>query len=192
VKRVGVYCRVSTDTQNVEMQLNQLRPYVAQRGFEIFKEYIDVGQSGAKEQRPQLNELMDAARKRLFDVVLVYRFDRFARSSKMLALALNEFQSLGIDFISYSENIDTSSPMGKAMFTIISAMAELERSIIAERVTAGIANARKKGKILGRPVTRDDSAILKLREEGHSIRKIASLLQTSIASVQRGIVSKNS
>lgn len=174
------------------MQLNQLRPYVAQRGFEIFKEYIDVGQSGAKEQRPQLNELMDAARKRLFDVVLVYRFDRFARSSKMLALALNEFQSLGIDFISYSENIDTSSPMGKAMFTIISAMAELERSIIAERVTAGIANARKKGKILGRPVTRDDSAILKLREEGHSIRKIASLLQTSIASVQRGIVSKNS
>ena len=192
MKRVGVYCRVSTDTQNVEMQLNQLRPYVAQRGFEIFKEYIDVGQSGAKEQRPQLNELMDAARKRLFDVVLVYRFDRFARSSKMLALALNEFQSLGIDFISYSENIDTSSPMGKAMFTIISAMAELERSIIAERVTAGIANARKKGKILGRPVTRDDSAILKLREEGHSIRKIASLLQTSIASVQRGIVSKNS
>ena len=138
MKKVAIYCRVSTTEQNVEMQLTQLRPFAQQRGYEIYKEYIDNGQSGAKESRPALDDLMNAARKRQFDIVLCYRFDRFARSAKFLALTLSEFQELGIDFMSYSENIDTSSTMGKAMFTIISAMAELQRNIIRERVKAGI------------------------------------------------------
>ncbi len=190
MKRVAIYARVSTESQKVEMQLNELRQYVTKRDLEIFKEYVDVA-SGTKEQRPGLTELMNAARKRLFDVVVVFRFDRFARSTKHLMTALSEFQSLGIDFISYNENIDTSSVMGKAMFTIISAMSELERNIIVERVNAGIRNAKSKGVTLGRPISRDDKKIIELRREGHSIRKIASLLNTSIASVQRGLVSKS-
>jgi len=115
------------------------------------REYVDVGESGAKDSRPRLNELMAAARKRQIDAVLVWRFDRFARSTKHLLLALEEFRSLGIQFVSYQENIDTSSPLGQALFTIVSAVAQLERDLIRERVNAGIRNARASGKHIGRP-----------------------------------------
>lgn len=143
-------------------------------GFTIIREYIDIGQSGAKDSRPELNELMAGARKRKFDSILVWRFDRFARSTKHLLLALEEFRSLGIQFISYQENIDTSSPLGQALFTIVSAVAQLERDLIRERVSAGIRNARANGKELGRPrriVDRD--RILQMRAEGHSLQWIA-------------------
>lgn len=150
--RVAIYARVSTTDQSTETQLLDLRRYVADRAWDIFEEYCDNGISGTKDSRPALNQLMDDARKRRFDVVLVWRFDRFARSTKHLILAMEEFKNLGIDFVSYQENIDTSSPLGGAIFTIISAVAQLERDIIAERVRAGLRRARERGKRLGRPI----------------------------------------
>ncbi len=132
--RVALYARVSTTEQSTDSQLLDLRRYVRERGWDIFKEYVDEGISGTKDSRPALNELMNDAKKRRFDVVLVWRFDRFARSTRHLINALEEFKNLGIDFVSFQENIDTSSPLGSAIFTIISAVAQLERDIIAERV----------------------------------------------------------
>jgi DNA invertase Pin-like site-specific DNA recombinase len=149
--RIGIYAHVSTKDQSCEMQIRDLRAYCAARGFEPAREYIDVGQSGAKDSRPELNILMGDARKRQFDAIVVWRFDRFARSTKHLLLALEEFRSLGIQFISYQENMDTSSPLGQALFTIVSAVAQLERDLIRERVSAEIRNARTNGKQLGRP-----------------------------------------
>ena len=148
MKRIAIYARVSTTDQSTESQLLDLRRYTRERGWTIFKEYVDEGISGTKDSRPALNELMNDAKKRRFDVVLVWRFDRFARSTKHLILALEEFKNLGIDFVSYQENIDTSSPLGSAIFTIISAVAQLERDIIAERVKAGLRNAVVNGKKL--------------------------------------------
>ena len=173
--RTALYARVSTNLQSTESQLLDLRRYVSERGWTIFKEYVDEGISGTKDSRPSLNELMNDAKKRRFDVVLVWRFDRFARSTKHLILALEEFKNLGIDFVSYQENIDTSSPLGSAIFTIISAVAQLERDIIAERVKAGLRRARKNGTKLGRPeVEVDLNKIQELREQGLSLRAIAS------------------
>jgi DNA invertase Pin-like site-specific DNA recombinase len=177
MKKVGIYTRVSTNDQNVDMQISDLRRYCEQMHFAIYKEYSDQGISGTKDRRPALDELMADARKRRFDVILCWRFDRFARSTKHLITALEEFHHLGIDFISYQENIDTSSPLGKAMFTIVSAIAELERNIIVERVKAGLANARAKGKRIGRPPTKlDIEKLLHLRGQGLSIRQIAANL----------------
>ncbi len=150
-KRIAIYARVSTSDQSTEAQRLDLRRYVRERGWTLFNEFCDNGISGMTDSRPALNELMNDAKKRKFDAVLVWRFDRFARSTKHLILALEEFRNLGIDFVSYQENIDTSSPLGSAIFTIISAVAQLERDIIAERVTAGPRRARENGKKLGRP-----------------------------------------
>ncbi len=149
--RVAIYARVSTTDQSTDSQLLDLRRYVADRGWHLHREYTDNGISGTKGSRPALNELMDEAKKRRFGVVLVWRFDRFARSTKHLILALEEFRNLGVDFVSYQENIDTSSPLGSAIFTIISAVAQLERDIIAERVKMGLRRAKENGKRLGRP-----------------------------------------
>ncbi len=172
--KVAIYTRVSTKDQSPEMQLRDLRKYSVQRGFEVYQEYVDIGISGTKNRRPALDEMMEGARKREFDTVLVWRFDRFARSTHHLVNALQEFRNLGIDFISFQENIDTSSPMGEAMFTIIAAIAKLERDIISERVQGGLRKARESGKILGRPKARIDVRKIKeLRAEGVSIREIA-------------------
>jgi DNA invertase Pin-like site-specific DNA recombinase len=128
--RVALYARVSTKDQNCDLQIRDLRSYCASRGFTIVREYVDIGQSGAKDSRPELNLLMADARKRKWDVVMVWRFDRFARSTKHLLLGLEEFRSLGVQFISYQENIDTSSPLGQMLFTIVSAVAQMERDLI--------------------------------------------------------------
>ena len=138
MKKVGIYCRVSTQDQSTDSQLLDLRRYAADRGWEVYREFCDNGVSGSVDSRPALNELMNDAKKRRFDVVLVWRFDRFARSTKHLILALEEFKNLGIDFVSYQENIDTSSPLGSAIFTIISAVAQLERDIIADEGEGGV------------------------------------------------------
>ncbi|HKW35822.1 MAG TPA: recombinase family protein [Candidatus Acidoferrum sp.] len=183
--RTAIYARVSTKDQSCDLQLRDLRAYCAARKFSALREYVDVGESGAKDSRPQLNELMSTARKRLFDAVVVWRFDRFARSTKHLLLALEEFRSLGIQFISYQENIDTSSPLGQALFTIVSAVAQLERDLIRERVTAGIRNARASGKQLGRPrraVSQDE--VQRLRSGGASIRQIATKLGVGYGTVR--------
>ena|SRR5258707_15557977 len=183
--RIALYARVSTKDQSCELQLRDLRAYCSARGFEASREYIDVGQSGAKESRPELNKLMEDARKRKFDVIVVWRFDRFARSTKHLLLALEEFRSLGIQFISYQENIDTSSALGQALFTIVSAVAQLERDLIRERVSAGIRNARANGKKLGRPKSAvDREEILELKAQGHSLLKIAAKLGVGYGTVR--------
>jgi DNA invertase Pin-like site-specific DNA recombinase len=146
------------------LQVGNLRAYCAARGFELVREYLDAGQSGAKDSRPELNKLMDDARKRQFDSIVVLRFDRFAPSTKHLLSALVEFRSLGIRFVSYQENIDTNSGLGQALFTIVSAVAQLERELIRERVSAGIRDARANGKKLGRPrVKANLEEILQLR-----------------------------
>src|ERR1700693_4788681 len=197
--RIGIYARVSTKDQSCELQVRDLRTYCTARGFDLVKEYVDVGQSGAKDSRPELNKLMDDARKRQFDSVICWRFDRFARSTKHLLTALEEFRSLSIQFIGYQENIDTSSALGQALFTIVSAVAQLERDLIRERVTAGIRNARANGKKLGRPhVTANLEEILQLRAEGHSMRKIAAKMGIADGTVrdrlkdQRGKPQENS
>jgi len=178
--RVALYARVSTTDQSTDSQLLDLRRYVRERGWDVFKEYVDEGISGTKDSRPALNELMNDAKKRRFDVVLVWRFDRFARSTKHLILALEEFKNLGIDFVSYQENIDTSSPLGSAIFTIISAVAQLERDIIAERVKAGLRRARANGRKLGRPrVEVDPAQIQKMRSRGLSLRAIGKQIGIS-------------
>jgi DNA invertase Pin-like site-specific DNA recombinase len=170
--RIGIYARVSIKDQSCELQVRDLRTYCTARGFELVR---DVGQSGAKDSRPELNKLMDDARKRPFDAIVVWRFDRFARSTKHLLSALEEFRSLGIQLISYQENIDTSSALGQALFTIVSAVAQLERDLIRERVSAGIRNARANGKKLGRPkAIVDQNRILELKAQGHSLRQIAA------------------
>ena len=193
MKRVAVYARISTADkhQDLDTQLLPLREFVTARGWQTHEIYTDV-MSGAKESRPSLDKLMQDARRRKFDVVLVYRFDRFARSTKQLINSLELFSSLGIDFVSYQEAVDTSTPAGKVMFTMISAFAEFERAIIAERVRSGLQRARAQGKKLGRPKTSvDGEAILKLRSQGLSIRAIAVELGISKTKVHKQIVSKN-
>jgi len=188
--RVALYARVSTTDQSTDSQLLDLRRYVRERGWNIYREYVDEGVSGTKDSRPSLNELMNDTKKRKFDVVLVWRFDRFARSTKHLILALEEFKNLGIDFVSYQENIDTSSPLGSAIFTIISAVAQLERDIIAERVKAGLRRARENGKKLGRPrASVDKGEIRRLRAEGCSLREIAEQVGLSHTKVAQIIAS---
>jgi len=186
--RVAIYARVSTTDQSTESQLLDLRRYTRERGWTIFKEYCDNGVSGTKDSRPALNELMNSAKKRRFDMVLVWRFDRFARSTRHLINALEEFKNLGVDFVSYQENIDTSSPLGSAIFTIISAVAQLERDIIAERVKAGLRRAREKGKTLGRPKALvDQKQILKLRQQGMSLRAIATDIGVSHTTIKKSL-----
>lgn len=149
----ALYMRVSTMQQKPDLQADGLRRYAKRAGLEVAAEYLDVAVSGRKEGRPQLQALMRAARRHEFDCVLVWKFDRFARSVAHLLNALDEFHHLGIRFISVQDQVDTESPMGKAMFTIIGAMAELESSLISERVKAGMEAARARGKQLGRPTT---------------------------------------
>lgn len=182
----AIYARVSTADQSTESQLLDLRRYADSRGWDVYAEYTDEGISGTKDSRPALNRLMADARKRRFDTVLVWRFDRFARSTKHLILALEEFRHLGVDFVSYSENIDTSSPLGSAIFTIISAVAQLERDIIAERVKAGLRRAQSKGKRLGRPRAHVDvNRLVRLRSQGLSLRDIGQQVGISHTKVSQ-------
>lgn len=185
--KTALYVRVSTSDQSVEMQLRDLREYATQRGLDIVAEYSDVGISGSIDSRPGLNSLMEGARRRKFKAVLVWRFDRFARSTKHLINAMAEFRDMGISFISYNENIDTSSPLGEAIFTIIGAMAQLERDIIRERVMAGLDNAKAKGRTLGRPKKVDPKQVKVLREGGMEIKHIAEELGISKRSVLRAL-----
>src|SRR3989442_9188338 len=150
--RVALYARVSTcNGQSNEMQLAELREYASRRGWEAINEYVDHGISGSKESRPELNRLMADAHMRHFDVVLCWKVDRFGRSLKHLVNALADLDSYGIAFVSLRDNLDLATPSGRLMFQIIGAMAEFERSLIQERVRAGLRNARAKGKRLGRP-----------------------------------------
>ena len=179
MKNAVLYARVSTKNngQDPETQLLPLREYAKNRGLTVVEEFVDHGVSGAKERRPRLDALMKAAKKGQFDAVIVWKFDRFARSTRHLVQALEEFQGLGIHFVSLTEAIDTSTPMGRMVFTVLGAVAELERSLIWERVASGLARARKQGKQLGRPrVIVDRDKVRQLHERGNSVRVIAAQL----------------
>src|ERR1700730_454127 len=177
--RAAIYARVSTanNGQNPRVQTRELVEFCERRGWTLVPEYVDIGISGTKEKRPALDRLMAAAHKRRFDVVVVWRFDRFARSVSHLLRALETFNALGIAFVSLSEQMDTTTPTGKMIFTVLGAVAELERSLIVERVRAGLRNARAKGKTLGRPrKIVDHSKIAALRASGASWPTIAKKL----------------
>jgi len=170
-----LYVRVSTlNGQHPEMQLSELREYGARRGWQIVAEYVDQGVSGARERRPQLDQLWSGCRKRKVDAVLVFRYDRFARSLRQLVNALEEFRALGIDFISLHEGVDTSTPNGRLVFGIFSTIAEFERELLRSRVRSGLAAAVARGVRLGRPRRTVDAAqIASLRASGASWREVA-------------------
>jgi DNA invertase Pin-like site-specific DNA recombinase len=175
--RVAIYARVSTanNGQDPAMQTRELKEYIGRRGWQLAGEYVDVGISGTKEKRPELDRLMADAYRRRFDAVIVWKFDRFARSVSHLLRALETFQALGIHFVSLSESLDTSTPAGKMVFTVLGAVAELERSLIVERVKAGLRNAKAKGKRLGRPKKiLDTKRIAALRAKGVGWKRIAT------------------
>jgi len=186
--RVALYARVSTSNhgQDVSMQSRELELFTQARGWRLVDSYLDIGISGAKDRRPELDRLMTDAHRRKFDVVVVWKFDRFARSVSHLLRALEMFNALGVAFVSLSEQMDTTTPTGKMVFTVLGAVAELERSLIAERVRAGLRNARAKGKTLGRPRTVVDAvAIGELRSQGASWRAIAKRLGVGVGIVYR-------
>jgi DNA invertase Pin-like site-specific DNA recombinase len=180
--RVAIYARVSTanNGQDPTMQTRELREYAERRGWTVAGEYVDIGISGTKERRPELDRLMADAHKRRFDVIAVWKFDRMARSVSHLLRALETFNTLGIEFVSLPESLDTATPAGRMVFTALGAVAELERSLIVERVRAGLRNAKAKGRRLGRPrVAVDTRRIAALRAQGLSWRAIASELGAS-------------
>jgi DNA invertase Pin-like site-specific DNA recombinase len=187
VIRVALYARVSTLAgQDPEMQLRELREYCERRKLQIVETYVDKGVSGSRERRPALDRLRAVCRKRLVDAVVVYRYDRFARSLRQLVNALEEFRVLGIDFISLHEGVDTSTPNGRLIFGIFATIAEFERELIRDRVRSGLASARAKGKRLGRPRVHADTArITSLRAQGHSWTAIAVELGIGEGTVRR-------
>ena len=191
--RAAIYARVSTTNhgQDVSLQTRELEQFAQARGWRLVDSYLDIGISGTKDKRPELDRLMADAHKRRFDVVCCWRFDRFARSVSHLLRALETFKALGIDFVSFSEQMDTSTPAGKMVFTVLGAVAELERSLIVERVKAGMRNALAKGARIGRPPITvlndvDRQAIGEAYWQGkRSFRELAKEFATSIGTVQR-------
>ena len=165
-KRAALYLRVSSGEQNTEAQERALRDYVRRRDWTIYRVYRDQGLSGANSNRPALNEMLKDCRRGSLDVVVVWKFDRFARSLKTLISGLELCRSLGIDFVSVTEAVDTSLPAGELVFQMIGAVAQFERSLIGERVKSGLANAKAKGKVLGRPPLRQLS-----RSESRQLRQ---------------------
>ncbi len=184
--RAAIYARVSTADQTTQNQLFDLRALARQRGLEIVKEYVDHAVSGTRTRRPALDQMMaDAARHR-FDVLLIWACDRLARSTKHFLEVLDELNRLGVAFLSYRENLDTAGPLGRAVVVIVSAITELERSLIGERVKAGLRRARLEGRHIGRPQRELDCAgIWRDRENGRSLRAIAKAHHISRATVCR-------
>jgi len=185
MKRAALYMRVSTVDQHPETQLLDLRQLAAQRGYAIMREYTDT-LSGTKSKRPGLDQMMADARRGRFDVVVVWAFDRLARSTRHFLEILDELNHLNIEFVSFRENIDTGGPLGRAMIIIVGAIAELERNLIIERVRAGMRRARLEGQQIGRrPLELDEAAIARDRAQGQSLRQVARNHQISTATVRK-------
>jgi DNA invertase Pin-like site-specific DNA recombinase len=186
MKRAALYARVSTPDQHVETQLYDLRKLAAQRGFEVSREYCDRGVSGSKARRPGLDSMLTDARRGEFSVLLVAAFDRVARSTKNFLEIVDELHDLEIEFVSAREAIDTSTPMGKMFVTLIGSIAELEKSILVERIRAGMRRARMEGQRLGRaPLDIDHDALVRDRLAGMSLTNVAKKYGVSRASVVR-------
>ncbi len=193
MNKAVVYARVSTRGQNPENQLLALRKYAEARGLEIVQFYVDVGQSGGKASRPELDRLMMDARRRKFNVVLVARLDRLARSLKQLVMTLDELRELGISFTSLQEGFDTSTSTGILLFQVVGAIAEFERSLIRERIALGLERARAEGKTIGRPLGAqvDEQELRRLRSQGLSLRAIARKMGISHPTVAAILNGKN-
>ena len=190
--KVALYSRVSTSEQNATMQLEELRAYCQRRQWQIAEEFTDSGVSGSKESRPALNRLLCGAKRRKFDAVLVYRYDRFARSLRQLVNALTEFDALGIHFVSLHEGVDTSTPNGRLVFGIFASIAEFERELIRSRIRSGLAAAKAKGKRLGRPkVVVDSARVVALRQAGHSWKEITLQTGWTKGTAQRSFQAEN-
>src|ERR1700690_1913708 len=183
--RVAIYTRVSTIDQHPETQLYDLREMAKQRGYEIVCEYSDKI-SGAKQKRPGLDQLLADARRHKFDTVLVWAFDRMARSVRHFLEILDELNHEGIEFVSFRENIDTGGPLGRAMVVIVGAIAELEKNLIVERVRAGMRRARLEGRQIGRsPLKIDRAQLIDDRRSGMSLSQVAKKHRVSRATVCR-------
>lgn len=192
MKKAAIYARVSTPDQHLETQLYDLRKLAAQRDFEIVREYCDRGISGSKAKRPGLDAMMADARRGEFSVVLVAAFDRIARSTKNFLEIVDELHALNIEFISAREAIDTSGPMGRMFITMIGSIAELERSLIVERIRAGMRRAKMEGRRLGRaPLDVDRNALVRDRLAGMSLTDVAKKYRISRASVVRVVREAN-
>jgi DNA invertase Pin-like site-specific DNA recombinase len=186
MKRAAIYTRVSTLDQHPETQLLELRAMAKQRGYELVSEFCDHGVSGTRAKRPALDQLLLAARSAKLDVVMVWACDRMARSTRHFLEVLDELNHLNVEFVSLRENIDTGGPLGRAMITIIGAIAELERSLIIERVRAGMRRAKLEGQRIGRPRIRvDEQQIRRDRARGMSLAEIAKAHSISRTSVRR-------
>ncbi len=190
--RAVLYGRVSTTNngQDVTMQIREFHEFCKSRGWNVIDEYVDAGVSGAKDSRPELNRLMADAKRRKFDAVIVYRFDRFARSTRHLVNALAEFNALGIQFVSMHEGVDTTTPNGRLVFGIFASIAEFERELIRDRVRSGLRNAKAKGKRLGRPRTNVNPAkIASLREQGASWSEVCAETGLTAGTAKRAFYS---
>jgi DNA invertase Pin-like site-specific DNA recombinase len=186
--RAALYARISTlnHGQDPEVQLRELRDYCQRRGFTVAHEYVDRGISGSREKRPALDKLLEDCQKRLVDAVVVYRYDRFARSLRQLVNSLEEFRALDIEFISIHEGVDTSTPNGRLIFGIFASIAEFEKELIRDRVRSGLAAAKARGKRLGRPrVEANTQQIAALRGSGASWRTISREVGVSVRTVRR-------
>jgi DNA invertase Pin-like site-specific DNA recombinase len=190
IKRAFLYCRVSTIEQNTDAQEAEIKNYTQSRGWGVKGVFKDKA-SGAAGSRPALDQLMAQCKRGQADVVLVWKFDRFARSVSHLLSALQIFKDCGVEFVSVSEQIDTSTPTGKLVFTVLGAVSELERTLIAERTRLGLQQARRRGKILGRPAIRKLSAgeIEKVRQDRatgkFTLRRLAQKYGTSLWAIQQ-------
>ena len=188
--RAALYARISTINhgQDPEIQLRELRDYCQRRGFTITGEYVDRGISGSREKRPALDKLLSDCRRRLVDAVVVYRYDRFARSLRQLVNSLEEFRALNIEFISIHEGVDTSTPNGRLVFGIFASIAEFERELIRDRVRSGLAAAKAKGKRIGRPrVAVNAARVASLRQQGRSWAEITQETGISKGTAQRAL-----
>lgn len=193
--KTAIYARVSTADkgQDVDLQLNDLRSYAKARGWSVCNEYIDRGQSGVKDRRPALDSLMEECRKRKIDSIIVWRLDRFGRSLKHLINTIDELRHLNVSFVSYHENLDFTSSTGLLLFHLLGAFAEFERNILKDRVKAGLANARTKGRKLGRPGKDVDLAtIVELKHSGKTIREISKEMGVSIGLVHKTLSKSSS
>ena len=189
ILRIAVYARVSTlNGQNPELQLAEIREYAARRGWTIAGEYVDLGISGSKASRPQLDRMIRDAHARRFDAIVVWKLDRLGRSLKHLVTTIEDLAAYGVSFISLRDNLDLSTPSGRLMMHIVAAMAEFERELIRERVTAGIQAARKRGVRIGRPRTYvSPEKVRAMREEGTPWRTIAKSLHIGTGTACRAL-----
>lgn len=189
--KVSFYARVSTNSQEVDLQLLEIEELMKQKNYNLVDKYIEKGVSGAKTRRPELDRLIQDAKEHKFEILIIWRLDRLGRSLSHLIKLVEEFKSYGVKIISIKDNIDFSTAQGQLMFHLLGAMAQFERELIRERVIAGLESAKAKGKKLGREKDsdRNDTEILKLRNEGLSFRKIALKLNITHSKVQRAIQS---